>query len=163
MSNIYQISREFLQLAEALTESGGEILPEVETALAINKEELQTKAINYGYVIKSIDSDISTIDEEIDRLNSLKKAKNNALNRLKNTVIDAMILFDIHKVETPTLKLSLRESKSVEILDEEEIEARFIKTKEVKTVDKAGLKKAIESGELVSGAVLKTNQNLNIK
>jgi hypothetical protein len=64
--SLYNITKEALELASALEE--GELTPELETALAINQNELQEKAINYGYAIKSLEEDVTTITEEIRRL-----------------------------------------------------------------------------------------------
>ena len=51
----------------------------------------------------------------------------------------------------------------MEIINEEEIAAEFIKVKETKTVDKTKLKAAIKEGRPVAGAKLVINQNLQIK
>jgi hypothetical protein len=50
--SLFNISKEAIELASLLEE--GEYTPEIEQALAINQNELQEKAINYGYVVKSL-------------------------------------------------------------------------------------------------------------
>jgi hypothetical protein len=82
MSNIYNITTEFLQLEAQLIENGGELTEQLEQALIINKDELQHKSIQYGYVIKSLSDNVDAIDNEIKRLQSIKKVNENAIDRL---------------------------------------------------------------------------------
>jgi hypothetical protein len=160
--NIYQIEQEFLSISNDIIEAGGELTPEIEIALAINKEQLQNKGINYGYVIKSLESDISTIDEEIKRLNALKQSRSKTSELLKNTIKQAMQLYGIEELKTPTLKINFRKSESVEV-DPDMVLDMYCNFKTVKTPDKAKIKEIIKSGDAVFGAVLNINWNLQIK
>jgi hypothetical protein len=161
--SIYKIQNEFQLIIAEVINNEGEITPELETALTINKEQLQSKAIDYCYVIKSLESDCEQIDNEIARLNKLKKVRSNLTERLKNTVSSAMQLYDVEKIETPLIKLSFRNSESVEITNESQLDACFIVTKTVSTPDKKAIKDAIKSGVFVEGATISYNKNLQIK
>jgi hypothetical protein len=161
MKSLFTISNEAIELASFLEE--GELSPEMELALVINQNELQEKSINYGYVIRTFDHDITAIDTEIKRLQALKTAKNNAIDRMKESVLQAMNIYGIEKIESPTLKLSIRSSKSVDIGLEEMIPSEFKKERTTISIDKVAIKKAIDSGESVPGATIKENQNLQIK
>jgi hypothetical protein len=160
--SIYNIEQEFLSLSNEIIEAGGEITPELETALAINKEQLQNKGINYGYVIKSLESDITSIDEEIKRLQALKQSRTKTTDLLKNTIKEAMILYGIEELKTPTLKINFRKSESVEV-ESDIIDDEFCTFKTTRTPDKAKIKEAIKNGEAVIGASLKINRNIQIK
>jgi len=161
--NIYKIQNEFQLIIAEVINNEGEITPELETALTINKEQLQSKAVDYCYVIKQLDYDCEQIDNEIARLNKLKKVRANLTDRLKNTVSSAMQLYDVEKIETPLIKLSFRNSESVEITNEQQLDACFIVTKTVTTPDKKAIKDAIKSGVFVEGATISYNKNLQIK
>jgi hypothetical protein len=161
MKSLFNITAEALELASALEEN--ELTPELETALAINQNELQEKAINYGYVVKSLEGDVSAIDEEIKRLQALKKAKNNAIERMKESVSNAMQLYGMEKLTSPTLSLSLRKSESVEVDFTEALPNDFKITKVTVTPDKIAIKQALKQGENITGATLKINYNLQIK
>ena len=161
--SIYKIQNEFQLIIAEVINNEGEITPELETALTINKEQLQSKAVDYCYVIKQLDYDCEQIDNEIARLNKLKKVRSNLTDRLKNTVSSAMQLFDVEKIETPLIKLSFRNSESVEITNEQQLDSRFIVTKTVSTPDKKAIKDAIKSGVFVEGATISYNRNLQIK
>ena len=161
--NIYQIEKEYLELANQLIESGGECSPELELQLTINQEQLEQKARGYGFVVKQMESDVSIIDAEIKRLGELKKARLKTIERLETTVSQAMQLYQINRLETPTLKISFRKSESVEIDDESAISFAYLKEKITYTIDKAMIKEAIKKGEVVAGARLQINQNIQIK
>ena len=157
--NLYNIKSEYLNIAAQLTE--GELTPELEQALIITQENLQEKAINYGYVIKNFESEVDIIEEEIKRLNALKKARQNAVDKLKNNISDAMQLFGILEVKAPTFKMNFRKSESIEIF--EGLDQEFITEKVSYQPDKIAIKNAIKEGITVNGAALVTNFNLQIK
>ena len=161
--SLYNIEVEQLQLVEQLIELGGEITPEMEIALALNKENLETKGTNYGLIIKQIESECAVIDGEIERLSKLKKARNNSVDRLKNNLSVAMQIFGIEEIKTPILKISFSKSESTEIEDIKLIDKKFITTKVTESADKTAIKAAIKAGEIVVGATLKQNKNLQIK
>jgi hypothetical protein len=161
--SLYSIEQEYIQLAEELTNHGGELTPELETALAINQKDLQTKATNYGLVIKQFEYNVNTIDLEIERLKYLKQVNEKSIDRLKESVKNAMEIYGIEKIETPILKLSFRKSESVEIENEALIPSFYFTEKTTRTISKTEIKKAIQEGSDVPGASLKTNQNLQIK
>jgi len=162
MSNIYQIQQDYLSITNELIENGGELSPELETALVINKSELQQKAVAYIYVVKNLESDISTIDEEIKRLQALKSSRSKTIDKLKETVKSAMNLFGVEEIKTATLKINFRKSESVEV-DPDAVLDMYCNFKTVKTPDKAKIKEVIKSGDAVFGASLNINWNLQIK
>ena len=162
MSNLFKITEKARELSLAL--ETGELTEELENELVINQNELQEKSVNYGFVIKGFESDISIIDQEIKRLQDLKKAKNNAIDRMKESVLNAMNIYGIEKVTSPTITVSIRKNpESVEIINEEQIPSKFLKEKTTVSIDKVAIKKAIQSGENIEGAVLTRSESLSIK
>ena len=161
--NLYQIKNEYIQFAESLIENGGEITPENEYLLQINNSNLQNKGIQYGYVIKTMESEIDQIEGEIKRLTALKKSRVNSIERLKNTLADAMDLFGIHELKTATLKINFRKSESVTIENESLLDSKFVTVKTTIIPNKIAIKDAIKEGENVAGAFLSENKNLQIK
>jgi hypothetical protein len=159
--SLYNITAEALELVSALEE--GELTPELEIALIINQNELQEKAINYGYAIKSMEDDVTVIAEEIKRLQAIKTAKNNAADRMKYAIETAMKLYGIQKVSSPTLNLSFRKSETVEIDFITFLPNDFKVIKTTVTADKIAIKKAIKEGQHITGAFIKENFNLQIK
>ena len=161
--SIYQIENEYRILAENLIESGGELTPEIETQLQISKSDLQNKSVSYSFVIKQLESDISQIDVEVKRLNDLKKARSKTVERLEETLKDAMVLFDIQKIESPLVTISLRSSESVEVMHLALLPEQYKKcSTPLWSADKIKIKEAIKAGETVEGAILVKNQSLQI-
>jgi hypothetical protein len=159
--SLYNITAEAQSIASALEE--GEFTPEMETALAINQNELQEKAINYGYAIKSMEDDVTAINEEIKRLQAIKTAKSNAIDRMKEAVSNAMQVYGIEKVTSPTLNLSFRKSEVVEVELVEALSNDFKIVKTTVTADKVAIKQAIKQGENITGARIVQKFNLQIK
>ena len=159
--NLYEITREAQELAFLLETD--ELTPELEAALLINQDQLQTKAGNYAKVIANIQSDADAIDTEIKRLKAMKDTKDRSINRLKEALRDAMLVSGIDKIESSLFKLSLRRSEAVEVDVVEALPNAFQNVKNVVTADKVAIKEAIKRGENVTGARLVENFNLQIK
>ena len=161
MANLYEITREALELASLLETE--ELTPELEAMLVINQEKMEVKVNNYAKVIANIQSDSDAIDQEIKRLKAMKESKERAITRLKYAVREAMLVSAIDKIESPLFKLSLRRSESVEVDIVEALPSEFINIKNVVTADKVAIKEAIKRGENIIGARLIENFNLQIK
>lgn len=165
MSNLslFHIEKEYLQLVDTLIANEGETTPELEQALQINKEQLQQKGVGYGYIIKELEYDVDVIDIELKRLQAIKKARVHASERLKASLSGAMQLHEVTELKTPTLKVSFRKSESVEVLDIDLLDKKYVKTVTTKSADKVLLKETIKSGITVQGAILQTNLNIQVK
>lgn len=160
---IFKIEKQYLDIFEELNATEGEITPEIAEKLNIAESDLKEKTVNYAYYIKKLEADNKIIDEEISRLREMKARNQKKSEALDKAIVRAMMLFSLDKVETPTLKLSLRESESVNVLDESKLSDNFFTTKITKTVSKTALKDALKTGAEISGAELVINQNLQIK
>jgi hypothetical protein len=161
--SLYNIRIDHLSLLKEIEENEGELTPELETALALTQDELQDKAISYGFVIKHFDNDIDIIEAEMKRLYSLKEKAERRKELFKQRLSEALQQFGVEKITTPLLKLSFRKSEAVEITDGESIPAEYYDEKIVTTLSKTRIKEAIKEGQIVKGAELVTKQNLQIK
>lgn len=161
--SLYAIEAEYLQLAEILKDNGGELTEELEHALSINKENLTTKATNYAFVIKDMQHESDILDAEIERLQGMKKVRDNSVERLKFAIDNAMKLYGVEEILLPNLKINFRKSTSVKITDETKLPKKFIKKTATEAVDKKSILEALKSGEKVRGAELSPNKKLQIK
>lgn len=191
--NLYTITETYLNLLRDIEENEGILTEEQEELLKITEDQFETKSHQYCKLIKDLENDVSFGEKELERINKYVTVKNNTIKRLKENLLNALALFgkkdpkkDIWRHETGTFKLSTRKSISVQY-DEEEIEDRFKKISisklsledKVKVLDALGvsedevdiresvpltpIKEAINNGEEVIGASLKTNYSLQIK
>lgn len=157
---LYQISEDQRRLNAMLEETGGELTPELEEALAITEQNFVSKAENYGKAILHYKQMVAAAKAETERIKAIQKTCENAIARMEERLRDAMILFDKPKVEMATLKLSLRKSERVVIDDENNLPADCIVVKT--EVSKTEVKRHLKAGETI-GAHLEENQSLQIK
>lgn len=161
MRSLYNIRQEHQALIGEIIDSEGEISEELNQKLLINKDEFETKAVSYAMVTKEIEGNVSTIDNEIKRLQGLKSKQKRIVEKLKNAVSEAMIAFEIDKLESELFTFSFRKSKAVIIDDEALIPEQYFKL--VQSVDKTSLKKDLELNNVIFGASIEERKNLQIK
>jgi hypothetical protein len=161
MRSLYQIDQQLQSINDELIASGGEISDELFNKLAITQTELAEKSANYGLVILSNEATSKAIAAEIKRLKAMQDGYDSATAKLKETVSFAMQKYELSEVKTPLVKMSFRASKSVHIIDESLLDAKYFDYKP--TVNKTSIKSDIESGVIVEGATIIEKQNLQIK
>ena len=161
--SLFNIQEDFLNIELMLLESDGEITEDVEKLLVINKNELTEKSNGYITVIGKIENEVNYIDAEIKRLTAQKKVRKNAIDRMKSSILTAMNIYEIDKIDLPLHKISIRNSQSLEItLPIDELPSRLQKIK-IETINKNEIKKMLKSGDILKGVKLIDNQTLNIK
>lgn len=117
--NIFEISKELESVFDELEENGGELTEELEEKLSISQDEFRSKVNAYLSIIKHTESDIDCCDKEIKRLQSVKKNKQNTIDRLKNILVWAIDKFgDSNKsgnkyVDLGTSKVTVKSSNKV--------------------------------------------------
>jgi len=159
---LYKISNEYLDLINQVELAEGELTPELETSLQINKNELEVKSIAYVEYIKSKESFNERINEEIKRLQSIKKSNENLIDKLKTNLVSAVNLYGSFK--SGFLTFGVRKSKSVEVFcDTNDLPKEFKSVKVTETADKTAIKKALQSGEQIDGCAIIEKYNLAIK
>lgn len=162
--NLYQIENEYRSIAQRLMDADGELTPELEESLAINKDQLQVKSQGYAMVIKEAEYELQIIEGEIKRLLDLQDKRNALVSKLKERITDAMDLYEISEIVTPLIKISFRKSESVEIDDLDLIPSEYKVIPEAKPrADKKAIKDAIKNGIDIQGAYIQQNKSLQIK
>ena len=127
MDSLYNIEQELLDVIATLEDNGGEITPELEERLIIGQDNLREKLTSYVAVINEITAKIDACKCEEKRISSLRKSRENTLDRVKESVLNAVRLFgDATKngnyvIDLDTCRLSTRASSSVNI-DEERVD-----------------------------------------
>ena len=160
-TTIFEIGNEYQNIISLIEQNNGEMSDDLHEAYINSRDELNNKAKAYIYVIRNKENLITNIEAEIDRLKEMKKRTENEIDRIKNFLSMAVDTFG--NFETGLHKISNRISKSVEVTDYNQLPKEFIKEKIEISADKTAIKKAIELGENISGALLVTKSNLQIK
>jgi hypothetical protein len=152
-----------MALLEAIAEQEGEITPEQDEQLAINRYELETKAVDYSMAILQLNAWVDMADKEAKRVTAIKNAYKKTSETLKQRITDAMERYDIKEVKDATIKVSLRKSVQTIIDDLDQVPKQYKTVKVETTPDKTAIKKAIQEGEIIEGAHLEEKNNLQIK
>jgi len=158
--SLFTIQQNRIAIESVIDELGGEITPELESALKINRDQLQKKGESYIYILHQLTAyqELNKRYKEQAEAN-IKRAEATA-ERLKKNLLEAAKLFGpftagIHTVGT-------RKSTSVEITDEDAIDDIYKVTKVTTQVNKKWIGDALKSGLEVKGAELSNNLNLKI-
>jgi hypothetical protein len=159
--NIYEITQDALRIYQQIMANDGELTPELEEEMQITEANLTQKAKGYGYVILHNGSQMDAVDAEIKRLQAIKKTRQRLEEKLKERILNTMLILGKDRIEADTITFSIRKSEAVEILDEAYVPNEY-KIYEPK-INKLQIKAALKEGQLVAGAHLITNQNLQIK
>ena len=161
MSTLYEINEQILRCVKdgdmvVDTETGEVIDMAALDALQMERDE---KLTNIGKWILDLKADAKAIREREISLAERRKSKENKAEQLTDYM--NMILAG-NKFECADFKASYRKSQAVEIMDTGKIPAPYLIVQEPK-VDKAGIKKALKTGEDIPGAKLVERNNLSIR
>lgn len=137
--------------------------------LIAKEDEFDNKAENVAQYIKNLVAESEAIAAEVKKLNARKKSKDNKIERLKNYLKDCMNQTGRSKIETAKVVLSIRNNaESVKIADEKafinsmaDSRPEFFRLKP--EISKTEIKKALQNGEQINGAVLERSQSVIIK
>lgn len=159
---LYEIAEAFLALDELL-DNPEVVEEEVDTIKEVLTYELETKGDNIIRYCRVLESDILTLDEEIKRLQSLKKSKQNKVKKLKDYTMSCLYSMNITKLDTSIGKVSIRNNAPAVVLDDDFDDERFKDEVITITYDKKAIKEAIKNGVEVKGASLVSTPSLTIK
>lgn len=162
--SLYNIKNDFIELFEKAQE--GELTKEEyqkqgqELALA-----LQNKSISIIGYLRNQELTSEAIKNEIDRLNTIKKAIDNKVDKFKEYVKLNMQDLGLEKIDTELGTLSVAKNPvSVDVYDEALIADEYKKEKVTVTIDKTAIKNAIKDGKEVQGArLIEDKTSLRIK
>lgn len=163
-------------LEMTLLENGGELTPEIESALDLNASNMAAKIDGYHRLITSMEFGDAEIDKEIKRLQALKKTKANAQKRLKEYLMMRMREFDIRSIDGVTCKVFRRATApALKIEDEaallggyafamEEVSKMFPDWVKVDiSIDRERLKAMAKEGVLMAGVSLEKGETIQFK
>lgn len=160
MKSLYEITNDYHSLMNDIELNEGEITPELNEALDITEKELQSKSMAYLSVIKQSESFVSQIDDEIKRLQALKKRNTTLVDNLKSRLLNAVNLFGAFEVGFT--KFGTRKSESIEVEDVNSLPSEYKTIKVVESADKKAIKEALKSGKEIKGCSISSNLHLKI-
>ena len=174
-TTLFNIEDQYLDLMQQIEEAEGELTPELEEQLDINQKDLENKVKAYHHVIVQNKGEADTIDEEIKRLQSLKQIKTNLVDKLREKLLNATIIFGYDgksgnkKMDFDTLKMWTKFTRPVIIDDEDKFiesykHTQFTTSKTTFSISKKEVKDFINGGAKLDGAHIdEIKQSITIK
>ncbi len=160
MTSLYEIKEEYLdtfQSLELMRDAGDineETLQDTLSAAAFDFEE---KAINVGFYIQNMKSDIAELKEHKRNIDAKIKTLNNRIEWYEDYLRTNMLATDKKAIERPLLTIKIGKASAVLVVkNEADIPDQYKTTETVVNIDKAALKKdlkenPIDGAELVAG------------
>jgi hypothetical protein len=161
MANLYEITKEYLEIQQILETE--ELTTELNEALILSQSQLQIKGGGYAKIMANKQANVDGATAEIKRLKAYIDQEQKKIDRLKNALLQSMLLTGTEKLESDFWRLSVRRSEAVEVDIVEALPSEYINIKNVVTADKVAIKEAIKRGENITGARIIENFNLQIK
>jgi hypothetical protein len=159
--NLYQITKDYLEIQQILETE--ELTPELEQALILSQKQLQTKGGGYAKIMANKQSNVDGATAEMKRIKAYIEQEQKQIDRLKNALLQSMVLTGTDKLECDFFRFSVRRSEAVEVDLLEALPANYVTEKTTKSADKVAIKEAIKRGENITGARIIENFNLQIK
>ena len=172
---LYELSTEQMEIESLLEENGGELTPEIEERLTETEDLFPKKVDGYGVMLRKFQSVEKMCDDEIKRIQAIKKVAQNSIKSMRQHLLDTMLYFKFDKLKGNMTQMWTGKSKSLEV-DEEtlisqykaKIDALQSKLPPYLTLEVKVSKKAIsdaykETNLLPAGCEIKENDTLTIK
>ncbi|WP_226396035.1 siphovirus Gp157 family protein [Haemophilus sp. Marseille-Q0026] len=164
---LYEITAQYQNIYALLQNPEFAENEDILTALDQIEDAFENKAQQTIFMMKNIEAEIDPIDTEIKRLQAMKKARQNNIDRIKNRLRENMKAVGMSKLNCGLFSLSyrLQEANAVE-LDETEFLANNLDEDLVTvkvTPNKTEIKRRLKNGEEIIGARLVDSEVLTIR
>jgi hypothetical protein len=112
--------------------------------------------------IRNLEGDVELIKAERDRLMKRQKSCENRIAWLKE-YLAANLGYKPFSSSVSPLRITFRQTQSVEVDDEESLPAEFLRRSETVAPDKVAIRKELKAGVIIPGARLITKTSMQIK
>jgi len=158
MEKLYKIADDYKSLV-ALVESGEATQEMIADTLEGIEGMIQHKAENIVHIANDYSRTVEAIDNEVKRLNDMKKTLVNRQVSLKEYLRLNMERTGIDKIECPLFKITLRKgSQAAQINDESALPDDYVTVKTTITPDKRKILADLKNGVEIEGAELTTGK-----
>jgi hypothetical protein len=120
MTQLYALTGKLAEL-QAMADTDDEGLKEaLQYAMDEIQGEFEVKADNIVMLRRNIESDVTAIDNEIERLTELKRIKNNSVSQISDYLRRNMEAANLKSIKRPLFTITLAMGKEKVIVDNEE-------------------------------------------
>lgn len=161
---LYEVAEAFAQIQDFLNnaETDDEIVA-IKEVLVDYECQFEEKVENIVYLIKNAQSDVEALKKEELRLAEKRKAAERKIESMKDYLFGAFMQTGTERIKYPQFTVAIRNNaESVNVKDVTKIPQDYFVPQPPK-LNKAGLKKAIQSGVEIEGAELVRNKSLQIR
>lgn len=158
--SMYEITEQFRALAN-MDGTDEEIAQAIKDTWESVELAFEEKAENYAKIIKADIAYVKNINDEIARLQALKKPVESKTERMITTLTTAMQAAGRVKFTTPLFSFNIQKNAPSVIVDDESTIPDEYKTYETK-INKTAIKEVLKNGT-VPGAHLEQSESLRIK
>lgn len=163
MSNIYQLSSDYLTVLNMITQEHEELDQSYIDTLESIDEALEVKADNYIKVIKSLESDNEAIEEEIKRLRQRKTTYDAHIKRMKESLQNMMEDTGKTRFKTALNSYNIQNNPpSLNVIDEKLIPKDFWLSQAPKLNKKVALVE-LKEGKEIPGVEVKQTRSLRVR
>lgn len=157
---LYELTENYQQVLEIAEQLDAETLKD--TLDSIN-DEIEMKVESTAFVIKTLDSNITTIDTEIKRLSAMKSAQTNNVKNLKLYIQESMEKVGLDKVKGKMIKVAIQNNPpSLKLENETLVPKEYFVIQEPK-LDKKRLMKDVKEGLEIEGVELQQTRSIRIR
>lgn len=132
-----------------------------DTLEAIGAEE---KLLAYAQVQKQLEADYAAFAKEADRIERIMEKLHSNIQRMRTAQAEFLRASGTKKIKAGTFEISLRTWQHVEVDDEAQIPAEFMRTKPAEThPDKKAILQALRAGTAVDGVHIESTYSAVIR
>ena len=165
MKSLFSINEDILTTFDLIEqfcqENNTDEIPEhLAEQLSISESEMSEKIENYWFVLKELNGQVDTIKEHVKQMNAKRKAIENRIESLKSYVGHSVQMFGQENksgnkfFKSDLFKVTASRSNRLVITDSESVPDEFKRQVYSEKIDNAGIKKAIQNGQNVDGAMI---------
>ena len=169
--SLNQLTEEFMQIQAMVEDDDADEQTLIDTLDSIDwTKDFEAKADGYVMTIRNIEvsigsdeGQIAAIEKILEGLKASKKAKENSVKRMKESLCDAMIKVGKTKFQSQNFKFWTQKNPASVVIDKpEEIPLEFYRVPEPE-VNKAAIKEALQKGESLPFAHLEVKDGVRFR
>jgi len=164
MTHLYQITEQHREL-QVLADSEEITAEAIADTFEALEGEFKEKALSVVHVIENMQSDVDSVDREIQRLTKRKTALANRRDSIREYLRGNMEASGIIKIECPLFAITLAKGRDVVFIEDEDlIPDELVEVSVISKPDKREILKRLKAGTDVPGArIEKSKTSLRIK
>lgn len=159
--SLVRLAEESAKIEIALAESGGELTPEIEAALAVLDLKLPAKIDGYAFFLERMAQVACHYDERVKAYERMSKSANAVIKRLEDNIKYAMESTKTDEIKGVDVRFKLSPTAGKVVIENEElIDPAYTVIEQVRKIEKKRIGEDLKAGVPVKGARLEVGTSL---